>query len=396
MSQDLDQQVRKVVADFCRQAPQRHPVISVGIVGLILVFIIWFIPLWQVPKAGLSAKDWLHQINENRKTMAQIFGAGALALVGLYIAWVRSKAMRDQAEVDREQQLTDLYVKAIEQLGSEKLQIRLGGIYALERIARESPKDHWPIMEVLTAFVRENAPLREEAPATNVMEKETVASPDVSEKTILPPPTDIQAVLTVLGRTAIDYAQDGETRSLDLRSTHLAFVDLEYAKLQRGFFSKANLFGADLSHASLQGAFFWEANLQGARLVNANLQGASLDEANLYGARLELANLQEVSLNGAKVQGARLVEANLTGASLEGINLQGANLWKANLFSANLEGAYLIGTVFKKTNLQGANLQFSDGLRTNNLAQAIWDEATQWPEGFSPPAPSKKTDNEEE
>ena len=36
--------------------------------------------------------------------------------------------------------------------------IRLGGIYALERIARDSEKDHGPIMEVLTAYVREKAP----------------------------------------------------------------------------------------------------------------------------------------------------------------------------------------------------------------------------------------------
>lgn len=33
----------------------------------------------------------------------------------------------------------------------------LSGIYALERIAQDSKKDHWPIMEILTAYVRENA-----------------------------------------------------------------------------------------------------------------------------------------------------------------------------------------------------------------------------------------------
>ena len=42
--------------------------------------------------------------------------------------------------------------------------IRLGGIYALERIAKDSEKDHGPIMEVLTAYVRENAPRPAAAP----------------------------------------------------------------------------------------------------------------------------------------------------------------------------------------------------------------------------------------
>jgi hypothetical protein len=40
------------------------------------------------------------------------------------------------------------------------LEVRLGGIYALERIARDSPTDHWTIIEVLSTYVRENSPAR--------------------------------------------------------------------------------------------------------------------------------------------------------------------------------------------------------------------------------------------
>jgi hypothetical protein len=49
----------------------------------------------------------------------------------------------------RQGQVTDRYTKAIEQLGSDKLEVRIGGIYALERIAHDSPRDHPTIMEVL-------------------------------------------------------------------------------------------------------------------------------------------------------------------------------------------------------------------------------------------------------
>ena len=34
--------------------------------------------------------------------------------------------------------MTDRYTKAIKQLGSKKLDVRIGGIYALERVARDS------------------------------------------------------------------------------------------------------------------------------------------------------------------------------------------------------------------------------------------------------------------
>ena len=44
----------------------------------------------------------------------------------------------------------------IDQSGNPAIEIQLGGIYALERIANESEKDYWPIMEILTAYVRNN------------------------------------------------------------------------------------------------------------------------------------------------------------------------------------------------------------------------------------------------
>jgi hypothetical protein len=53
--------------------------------------------------------------------------------------------------------VTDRYTKAIEQLGSGKLDVRIGGIYALERIAHDSPRDHPAVLEVLAAFVREHS-----------------------------------------------------------------------------------------------------------------------------------------------------------------------------------------------------------------------------------------------
>jgi hypothetical protein len=55
----------------------------------------------------------------------------------------------------------------VEQLGSDKLEVRLGGIYSLERISKESPDDYWTVMENLTAFVRERS-RRNEAERTTL------------------------------------------------------------------------------------------------------------------------------------------------------------------------------------------------------------------------------------
>src|SRR5207248_11751254 len=79
------------------------------------------------------------------------------------IAWRNLRATQAKLDVDREAQITNRFTQAIGQLGAElkdgkpDLEVRLGGIYALERIARDSSRDHWTIMEVLTAYVRQNA-----------------------------------------------------------------------------------------------------------------------------------------------------------------------------------------------------------------------------------------------
>ena len=54
--------------------------------------------------------------------------------------------------------ITERYTRAIEQLGHEKLDVRLGGIYALERIARNPLPDRITVGKVLTAYLRTHSP----------------------------------------------------------------------------------------------------------------------------------------------------------------------------------------------------------------------------------------------
>ena len=91
--------------------------------------------------------------------------------------------MRDRREENREQQLTERFMRAIDQVGHPALDVRLGGIYSLERLAQESPEDHGPIIEILAAFVREHAPW----PAREGNGRRR-------------PSTDVQAAVTILGR----------------------------------------------------------------------------------------------------------------------------------------------------------------------------------------------------
>jgi uncharacterized protein YjbI with pentapeptide repeats len=261
----------------------------------------------------------------------------------------------------QEGQITDRFTKAIDQLGKDNLAVRLGGIYALERIARDSEYDHWAVMEVLTAFVREQAPAKTLPPDKTSGEKETKESPH--ERKL---PSDIQAILTVIGRRTRTF-ENGESQSLDLHNTNLQGADLRGARLQGAFLKDTQLQNANLRGARLQRTDLRDAQLQNADLWGTQLQGAHLWQAQLQGARLW----------GAQLQGADLRQAQLQDAFLRQARLQGANLWSAQLQGVILRDAWL----------QGANLTAVETLTQDQINTACLDEHTQLPQGLTRPPP---------
>jgi hypothetical protein len=225
---------------------------------------------------------------ENDARTALIQGLGGVAiLIGLYFT---AKTWR----TTQEGQITDRFTKAINQLGEtgpEKLAIRLGAIYALERIARDSERDHWPIMEILTAYVRENASWKEEEQPT----QSNQSPPRLA--------TDIQAILTVLGRRVRTFGK-GEDQRLNLR--HIA------------------LKAANLGRAHLERALLMGAHLEGAGLRGTHLEGADLGNAHLKGAQLWRTHLERTDLHDAHLEGAAIGETHLEGADLQRAHLEGA------------------------------------------------------------------------
>jgi hypothetical protein len=138
-----------------------------AILVLLIVAFLWFVPQLQGEyfSQKVPAEERPALVNEYRRTWAQIIGGFGL-LLGLYFTWRRIDISQQELDATRDQQVTERFTRAIDQLGAtdsegknKKLEIRLGGIYALERIAWDSPeRDYSTVMEVLTAYVRENTP----------------------------------------------------------------------------------------------------------------------------------------------------------------------------------------------------------------------------------------------
>jgi hypothetical protein len=122
--------------------PRRRTVFWAAGVSIAVVLLISF-----VMEGGASWYGKHHEALAPLLTLAAGVSVAAVALVRHFA----------QTDADRQRRITESFSKAVEQLGSDKLEMRLGGIYALERISKESPDDYWTVMENLTAFVRERS-----------------------------------------------------------------------------------------------------------------------------------------------------------------------------------------------------------------------------------------------
>lgn len=291
---------------------------------------------------ALGAKDQAGILSSDRGDALKIV-AGAGALVALLYTALRHR-------LERAGQVTDRYTKAIAQLASERESERIGAVYALERIMRDSTPDHLTVVEVLAAFVRERAPreggeaLRRNrnggAARTERMRSRVPVQPLVQER----PAADVQAAMTVLARRP----KRREPFGIDLRRTALVGIELPLgARLDR-----ANLEMADLTEAYLGEATLNGVNLIGATLTEANLHGATLTRARLEGATLTGVNLIEATLTGAD-----LSRATLTRAWLNRATLTGASLYEATLTGAELTGATLTRARLNRATLTGADLR---------------------------------------
>jgi hypothetical protein len=243
-----------------------------GVLGLLWVLLV-AAPPWFVHDRSLEG---LKAQNQVRTTLLQGLG-GVVLLMGAYFTY-------RQLRTAREGQITERYTRAIDQLGHAQLDVRLGGIYALERIARDSAADRATIGEVLAAFVRSHAPWPPRLPGQYVA---TVPIDQVPELRVRAP--DVQASLTVLGRGGFARPAGDQGTRLDLHAGDLRHAQLRGAHLQ----------GADLGEAHLERAGLGGANLKGAHLSGVNLEGAFLGGAHLEGATLRDARLEDADLEGA-------------------------------------------------------------------------------------------------
>ncbi|TMR24830.1 pentapeptide repeat-containing protein [Actinomadura geliboluensis] len=143
----------------------------------------------------------------------------------------------------------------------------MGGVYALQRLMKDSPDDRSTIRSVLAAYVRTHA---QDNPSGS--DKPSGPVPPGLDRTRLA--VDVEAALTTVAASPPANGRDPlDLHNVDFHHRHLAYKAL----------TSANLDGAALGNTDLRQTNLTTAFLNGGDLHNADLRGAILDNAALKG-----------------------------------------------------------------------------------------------------------------
>jgi hypothetical protein len=395
--------------------------LALGLLVLLLACVLW-IPRWLYPSLTDSdLKDVrtaenqpdaakvqelkgarLKLQNDARTTLLQ--GLGALLLltgagIGANMTLRQIRISQGQLQATREQmqhtlettrqqlnlteqgQVTDRYIRAVEQLGHDKAPVRLGALYSLEHLAQDNPEYRQTVVDVVCAYLRmPYSPLaRSEPGATRVGQAMAPAEDGIPATHPVPGQSPAQEELQVR-KTAQRFLADhlrcpprtsGQEAQLLPPSPQQVFwpdisLDLTGATLIDFNFTQGSVIQVQFAGATFQGnAWFGKATFQGlARFDEATFQGlARFDEATFQGnAGFGGANFQGLArFDGATFQG----NAGFGGATFQG------NAWfgKATFHG---DAWYGKATFHRAAGFAGARVLHVDGRDRNHL----------WPDGW--------------
>ncbi len=227
----------------------------------------------------LTVKDYAEQVDKNRATFLQMLG-GLAFLFGAYWTAQNYQLARKGGNVDR-------FMKAVDQLGAVDkdgkpiIEVRVGAIYSLNALIRDSEEEYWNSIETLCAFVR----FRKWDGGVSKVDG------------AVHPPADLQAALYTLAFRGNRWEDKSR-------------LDLSNADLRGAYFVRS---GDDDAGAKLSKCYFWGADLRGAYLSQADMQNCHLEGADLRDAILDGANFKGANLQDTDVRGLILSDSkNLT------------------------------------------------------------------------------------
>ena len=352
--------------------------VALAAVGLGAAYVVAFVvPPLVVDAEGLDRARQLELENNVRGTLLGSL-AGVLFLVTAFFTYRQVRVAQQRLDVERQGHVTERFTRAIEQLGHETVDVRLGGLFSLERLAVDEPRRYAAnVYEILVAYLREHS--RPEQYDISDNEKFSVENHDQAPPHI---GTDLETVLTVLGRQRrlfdkhVEHLPDGGGEG-----PHLVDVDLSGRWLRGASFDKATV-----TDCGFGGAILTDCRFGGATITGCRFDGATLTGCRFFGG---------TTLTGCRFfDGATLTDCEFwDGATLTDCRFDGTTLTDCEFFDgATLTDCLFFGGTtltdcrFHRTTLTGCDFEDATFARTP-FEQVEWrpEKPPTWPPKFQAP-----------
>ena len=290
-------------------------------------------------------KSILSDLQANKDAFHSLYfiAVAFLGAFGIYFVRRRTRSMEESSAVATKQfelseltRINDQYVRSVDQLGNDRTEVRLGGLYGLIHVAEASKEFQTQVVELLAAYIRKNAT---EAKLTTADGAGRVE--------------EVQAALNILGRVYV-----GHTPAINLKDAYLKNCVLHgyFAGID---FSGATMIGVDCSQADLSDSLLIGVKLGNSTCVETNFTNADITNAhftsratcagaNFYGAICVGANFinadcSRTCFSHAKMDNANFRKTDCTKADFSYLHGDGDN-WKVRFTDVETAGIVTDGT----------------------------------------------------
>jgi len=289
-------------------------------------FLLMVVPGWDVGALGTTTADQHERAAKtvelrvaSRASIAQAIG-GVLLIATLAVAAYQANGARRAADDARqaatanlklasEAQLTERFARSVEQLdsssseGGAQVDVRVGALFALQRIGEDSERDRQPALLTVATYVRNNVAHARRGPSSPAQQDACFSPRRLARRVNLR--ADMRVALSyVLPTLEKAWPRPGVGWSQGLQFTN---------------FTGVNLGPLTLIGLNLEGSLFRDANLGHASFQRVFLRGASFRDACLYGADFSGpgSRFEKLDLRGADLRNAHVTRSFFSGATVD-------------------------------------------------------------------------------
>ncbi|MFI7119678.1 pentapeptide repeat-containing protein [Amycolatopsis sp. NPDC049868] len=292
-------------------------------------------------------KEQLNSTNQSRTLILQSF----IALAGLATVLYTAR----NYFLSRSGQASDRLSAATERLSSESRVQRVGAVYALTRLMRDSAVDHRGIVDILSSYIKESVP-------------RTLPQGDDEDS-----PSDLEEIIDEEDYEYMWYHVP-ERPELDIDAAIRALIGrpkrYESPWITIG---QTRLVGARFLHSEIQNIHLEGADLRGADFVSVRSTNFALHECDLRGVNFSGAVLRTGHFSDSDMRYAYFRWVDFSGSLMGGVDLRGATFSDAILHDCDLSNA----------DLRGVDMSSVQGLTKDAIEGAIVDDETILPKNLS-------------